>query len=150
STKAASKGAKSTQTAKAVDPASKDAGKLSARAKRAAAEQQRQRQQQIILGVVAAAIVIGVVVLIGSTLLPKAGASSVTIPPEATTRYADFVSQNMVGKTSDGYPYLGKVDAPHTIEEIGSLSCPVCLAYHDQTFTNILDEIKAGRAKFIF
>jgi protein-disulfide isomerase len=143
---------KATVKSPASEPASgAPSSKKSARARRAAQEQARQRRQQNLLTIVAVTVLVGVVSFVFYSLRQNAATTaSVTIPPEANTRYADFVSQQMVGTTAEGYQYLGKANATHTVEEIGSLSCPVCQAYHDSTFINILDEIKAGRAKFVF
>src|SRR5579859_4399409 len=152
--KATTKSPSPDQAAKAAQAAGASSGassaKKSARARRAAQEQARQHQQQLILTIVAVGVLAVVIIFVVLSLRQNTTTTNVTIPVEANTRYADFVSQQMVGTTADGYQFLGKPNATHTIEEIGSLSCPVCQAYHDSTFVNILDEIKAGRAKFIF
>src|SRR5579859_4193038 len=108
--------------------------KQSTRARRATQEQARQRQQQMLLGVVAVAVAALGIIVVVVTLRQNTTQANVAIPPAANTRYADFVSQNMQGTTTDGFAYLGKADAPHTVEEIGSLSCPVCQQYHESTF----------------
>ncbi len=120
--------------------------KMSAKERRALHVRQQQRQQQIILGVLAVVLLIGVIAFVVISLQPP----EATIPDGVQTRYADFESQKLMGVTSEGYPFLGAATAPVTIEQFGSFSCPHCLEYHDQVFVNILDEIKAGRAKFVF
>src|SRR5579859_2118189 len=141
----------STKNQPADQAANTPSAKKSARARRAAQEAARQRQQQTLLFIVAIGVLAVVVIFVVLSLRQNTTTTAdVTIPPEANTLYADFASQKMVGTTADGYQFLGKDNATHTIEEIGSLSCPVCQAYHDSTFVNILDEIKAGRAKFVF
>src|SRR6266851_4965301 len=138
--KATTKSPSSDQAAKAAQAAGAPSAKKSARARRAAQEQARQRQQQLLLTIVAVGVLAVVIIFVVLSLRQNTTTTNVTIPAEANTRYADFVSQQMVGTTADGYQYLGKANATHTIEEIGSLSCPVCQAYHDSTFVNILDE----------
>jgi len=148
--KATTKSSSTDQAAKAAQAAGAPSVKKSARARRAAQEQARQRQQQMLLTIVAVGVLAVVVIFVVLSLRQNTTTTNVTIPSEANTRYADFVSQKMVGTTADGFQFLGKADAAHTVEEIGSLSCPVCQSYHGSTFVNILDEIKAGRAKFVF
>jgi protein-disulfide isomerase len=120
--------------------------KQSARERRAMQEKRRQRQQQILLSVVAGALLLGVLLVVFLQTRPV----EASIPPEARTRYQDFAAGKMMGITPDGYPYLGVDNAPSVIEEFGSFSCIVCQGYHGSTFLNLLDEIKAGRLKFIF
>ena len=108
--------------------------------------QQQKRNQQILLTVLAVALLVGVVAAIFIATRPP----EAKIPDEAKTRYTAFASQNMQGFTEEGFPYLGAANAPSTIEEFGSFSCPHCAEYDDQVFTKILDEIQAGRVKFVF
>lgn len=108
--------------------------------------QQQKRNQQILLTVLAVALLVGVVAAIFIATRPP----EAKIPDEVKTRYTVFASQNMQGFTEEGYPYIGAANAPSTIEEFGSFSCPHCAEYDDQVFANILDEIQAGRVKFIF
>jgi len=109
-------------------------------------EKRRQRQQQILLSIVAGALLLGVLLIVFLQTRPV----EASIPPDAKTRYQDFAAQKMMGLTPDGYPYLGVENAPSVMEEFGSFSCSVCLGYHGSTFLNLLDEIKAGRLKFVF
>jgi protein-disulfide isomerase len=120
--------------------------KLSNKERRALQQRQQQRQQQLLLGALAVVLLIGVIAFVVISLQPP----EAVIADGIQARYADFESQKLQGTTPDGYPFLGAANAPVTIEQFGSFSCPHCLEYHDSIFVNILDEIKAGRAKFVF
>ncbi len=115
--------------------------------------QQRQRTQQIMLMVGAVAFL--VVIVIGIFIATRP--ADVTIAADINTRF-DGIS---VGTTSTApmtdvtaypisFPYMGDPNAPVKIEEISSFSCPYCLAYHQNTGGKIVDEIKAGRAQFVY
>ncbi len=119
--------------------------KQSAKERRAMQEKRRQQQQQILLAVVAGVLLIGVIVVVFVSTRPV----EASIPAEAKTRYQDLAAQKMMGVTPDGYPYIGVDNAPVTMEEVASFSCSVCLDFHSSTFLNLLDEIKAGRLKFV-
>jgi protein-disulfide isomerase len=114
--------------------------------RQAARKKQAQRQQQIILAVLAVALLVGVLLIVFLQTRPV----EAIIPDTVMTRYSDFTSKNLVGVTPEGYPYLGAADAPVLMEEIASFSCPFCKAYHDGTVVSILDEIKAGRVKYVY
>src|SRR5262245_36988256 len=118
--------------------------KLSAKQRRALQRQQQQRQQQVILGIVAVAFLLAVIAVV----------ILATRPPDTTittdlTHYQDFETANLQGVTSDGFPYLGAANAPVTMEEFASFACPFCLRFHQEMANNLLDEFKAGRAKYI-
>ncbi len=121
-------------------------GKLSQKALLKRKQQQQQLQTMIVLGI---GIVILAVILIYA-LFPR---STATV---SSGRYANLPTGTTVtGPTSaQAYPYdapyLGNPNAPAKIEEIGSFSCPICLAYHDSVFINLIDEIQAGRLQYIF
>ena len=79
---------------------------------------------------------------------------SVTFPPNLGEQYQAITSgittRGPAGAYPVGFPYLGSPDAPVKIEEIGTYSCSFCLAYHNNIFVKILDEIKAGRVQYIY
>ncbi len=126
----------------------KPSAKQSVKARRAAQQQQQQKQQQLLLTILAIGLLGVVVIFVLVSVLPKS--VNVQVPDVALTRYKDFTDPKLRGVTADGFPYLGAENAPSTIQEIGSFSCPVCFRYHEDVFAKILDEIKAGRAKFVF
>ncbi len=84
--------------------------------------------------------------------------TTATLSP-AVSRYANIPTGiTTIGPASGNagaypapFPYLGAPNAPVKMEEIGSFSCPICMAYHQQVFVPLLlDEIRAGRVQFIF
>ncbi|MHB8625496.1 MAG: DsbA family protein [Aggregatilineales bacterium] len=117
------------------------------------AKQRRQQQQQTQLVILAGLAIVVLVVIVAAVLTNH---STVSANP---SRYANLPSgTTQTGPASNGtsaYPasfaYLGNPNAPVKIEEIGSFSCPICMAYHQQVFVPLLlDEIKSGRLQFIF
>mgnify|MGYP000359705760 FL=1 len=54
------------------------------------------------------------------------------------------------GYTSQGFPRLGRADAPVLIEEFSSYACPHCREFHEGRFVTLLDAIGAGRVQFVF
>ncbi len=110
--------------------------------------QQQKRNQQLLLGILAVAFLIGVVAVLVITI--QANQPQATIASDIKTRYAPFQAQNLQGVTDAGFPYLGAANAPSTLEEFGSFSCPHCAEFHDSIFVNLLDEIQAGRVKVVF
>src|SRR5579859_1099327 len=114
--------------------------------------QQAQQQQRTILFIGAVVFLIVVVVGIFFASRPP----DVTFPADLGSQYADIpTGTTQTGPTPDikypiAFPYLGIPTAPVKIEELASFSCPFCLQYHDDHTTQILDEIKAGRAQYIY
>lgn len=123
--------------------------------RRAQAELQRKQAQQaqrIIVMIGAAALLVAVVVVIVLSSRPADIAFADNV---GAAQYAGIPS----GLTTSGpngvtypvpMPYLGSPTAPVRLEEISSFSCPFCLQYHDDHFSQIVDEIKAGRAQYIY
>jgi protein-disulfide isomerase len=127
--------------------------KQSAKERRALQQQRQERARLILLTIVAVALFVGVVGVIVVTVVnanQSASPEDAYIPPDTLTRYADLEQQKLMGTTPDGFPYLGAENAPVLLEELSSLSCSACLLYHDTVLVNLLDEIKAGRVKFVF
>ena len=117
------------------------------------AKQRRQQQQQIQLIIVGGVAIIALVVIVAAVLTNRSTTSA------NPSRYANLpTGSTQTGPatgTAGTYPasfaYLGNPDAPVKIEEIGSFSCPICMAYHQQVFLPLLlSEIQAGRLEFIF
>jgi protein-disulfide isomerase len=95
-------------------------------------------------------------VVAGLILLLAAGAGAVyyfllmpmdgTIPAGAATRY-DGLEQ---GSTDEGFPRLGRPDAPFIVEEFSSFACSHCRTFHEEQFRDLLDKIAAGRVQFVY
>jgi protein-disulfide isomerase len=117
------------------------------------AKQRRQQQQQIQLVVVAGLAIVVLVVIVAAVLTNH---STVSANPSRYTNLPSGMTQtgpasNGAGAYPASFAYLGNPNAPVKIEEIGSFSCPICLAYHQQVFLPLLlSEIQAGRLQFIF
>ncbi len=120
--------------------------KQSIKERRELQRQRQQRQQQILLAVVAVVLLVGVIAVVFLSTRPV----EAYIPPDALTRYKTLADKKLVGTTPEGFPYLGADNAPTKMEEIASLACIVCKNYHDSVVVSILDEIEAGRLKFVF
>lgn len=68
------------------------------------------------------------------------------IPNDAGTDYATLQK----GYTAEGFPYLGRPNAPVLIEDFSSYSCPHCGDFHKDIFPDLLDKIAAGQVQFVF
>ncbi len=68
------------------------------------------------------------------------------IPDGAGAQYAGLEQ----GFTAQGFPRLGRPDAPVLVENFSSYACPHCTEFHDERFPNLLDEIAAGQVQFVF
>jgi len=119
-----------------------------ARERREQQMQQQKRNQQLLLGVLAVAFLVGVVAVLFITI--QANQPQATVNADIKTRFTDVESKNLQGVTDAGYPYIGAANAPTTLEEFGSFSCPHCAEFHDNIFINLLDEVQAGRVKVVF
>lgn len=53
------------------------------------------------------------------------------------------------GTSEQGFPRLGRADAPVVVEEFSSYACPHCRDFHLERFPDLLDEIAAGQVQFI-
>ena len=120
---------------------------------RAKLVRQREQQQRAVLFIGALAVL--AVIVIGIVIASRP--PDTTLPTDTSGRYAGIP----VGTTSSApnkdvipypvaFPYMGNPNAPVRIEEISSFSCPYCLQYHDGTVVKIVDEIRAGRAQFVY
>lgn len=105
-------------------------------------EQEKQRGQQVyIIGAV-----IGVVVLIAIIFALTSLPTEAPIPEDISQRYSNFMSSS----TDEGYALLGNPDAPVTVREYSSFSCPGCLSFHQSVFPRLLDEIERGEINFVY
>lgn len=67
--------------------------------------------------------------------------------PEGVVDNYEGIEQGM---DANGYPRLGRADAPIVVEEFSSFACPACKQLHDTQFESILDDVRAGYVQVIF
>lgn len=68
------------------------------------------------------------------------------IPAGAGALYADLEQ----GTTAEGYPRLGREDAPVTVEVFSSFACPHCREFSDEWFPVMADEVAAGQVRLVY
>jgi protein-disulfide isomerase len=68
------------------------------------------------------------------------------IPDGVKARYVGLER----GYTDEGFPRLGKPNAPILVEDFSSYSCPHCRHFHEKQLLDLLDEIAAGEIQFVF
>jgi len=103
-------------------------------------QRRRQRQQLIVVAIVIVAVVIGLL------LIQRAQPAEAPIPEESLTRYEGIQR----GTDNNGFPRLGDPDAPVSVVEYSSFSCPSCRVVHDEVFPGILDRVRDGRVSFTY
>lgn len=52
--------------------------------------------------------------------------------------------------TADGMPVLGDPSAPVEVVYYGSFSCPFCMDFHENTWSTLIDRVRAGDARLIY
>ena len=67
------------------------------------------------------------------------------IPAGAGAEYAGLPD----GYTDQGFPRLGKPDAPIVVEEFLSFACPHCREFHEQWFPDLLSQIASGQVEYV-
>lgn len=67
------------------------------------------------------------------------------VPDDAGTAYAALEQ----GTTSEGFPRLGRADAPILVEEFSSYACSHCREFHDTWMPTLLRSIEAGQVQFV-
>lgn len=115
-------------------------GKSAKERKEERKQEERRSQQLIIAAVVAVAVVFGGIIFALNSV-----PAEVVLPTELD-RYDRF----MTSTTAEGYPILGNPDAPVTVREYSSFSCPGCAQFHDTTFPQLLPLIAEGAIQFVF
>lgn len=104
-------------------------------------QQEKQRgQQKIIIGVVAVLVLFAAIIFV-LRFLPSEAAL-----PTSLDRYDDF----MTSQTNEGYALLGNPNAPVTVREFSSFSCPGCMDFHRNVFPALLPAIEAGAINFVY
>jgi protein-disulfide isomerase len=127
---------------KPVSTTSAASSKKSVKERQAAARKKQQQQQTILFGIVAVAVLAVVAIVIVVNTQPV----EATIDDSIKTAYADIPT----GVTADGYYFIGAENAPTTMEEFSSFSCPACLNYHNSVFKGLMDKFKDGSLKFVY
>lgn len=109
---------------------------------RQAREKQRRRNQQrnIAIGVVLVAVIVLMLLIISNT------PTEAPIPEGVAERYEGIEK----GVSEEGYPMLGDPDAPVSVVEYSSFSCPTCAEVHDNAFPGILERVEAGQASVTY
>lgn len=67
------------------------------------------------------------------------------VPDDVGARYAGLER----GVTEQGFPRLGRADAPVLFEDFSSYACSHCGAFFEDELPGLLDAIEAGRAQFV-
>lgn len=104
-------------------------------------QQEKRRGQQVYIIGGVAIIVIFAAIVFALTSLP----AEAPLPDDL-----DEFDRFITGTTDEGYPRLGNPDAPVTVREFSSFSCPGCMDFHRTTFPGLLDDIEAGRISFVY
>lgn len=54
------------------------------------------------------------------------------------------------GYSADGFPMIGREDAPVKLVEISSFSCPFCATFHEEVLPGIVELVAAGDVSFTY
>ena len=81
------------------------------------------------------------VILSGAAMAQEAAAEAATTEAEAETAESPAVEEM----------FIGSIDAPVTVIEYGSYTCPHCANFHENQYQSLkTDYIDTGKVKFIF
>jgi protein-disulfide isomerase len=103
-------------------------------------EQRRSQRSLWIAGIVVIAVVVLAFVVV--SMQP----TEAYIPEDLSAKY-DGLQRSV---STEGYPRLGDPDAPVTVIEYASFSCPGCEAFHASSFDAILDRVQTGQILFTY
>ena len=110
------------------------------------ARQRRQKQRRQNRGLLLVAAVVIIAVLAAAVLIVSNQPVDAFVPQGLENRYKDMPRSLSV----DGYPQLGSQDAPVTVEEYASFSCPGCQAFHSEALDDILERVRRGQVLFTY
>jgi len=110
-------------------------------ARRRRQRQRRQNQRLLLLAGIVVLALLSITVVIVSNQPADAH-----IPPDLSQRY-EGITRSF---SPEGFPRLGDVDAPVTVEEYSSFSCPGCETFHSQSFEALLEPVRAGQVLFTY
>ena len=105
-------------------------------------KKRKQQQRQLIL----ISIAVIVIVMVGLIVLTSQPLSDVFIPEDVDTRYERIDR----GYTDEGFPRLGSSEAPVSVVEFASFSCPGCFQFHQQVFPDLIENIRRGEIEFVY
>lgn len=100
----------------------------------------RSRQQMLIIGAI---VLVGVIAAVGATTYLG---RQVSLPEGVSAAYTGLEQ----GFTSEGYPRLGRADAPIVVEDFSSFACPHCETLHESQIKSLLDSVADGHVQIIF
>lgn len=103
-------------------------------------QQQRNRQLLIVGGIITVVVVLALLVVVSN--LP----SDAPIDDDVVDRYENYIT----GTTPEGYYRLGNPEAPVTVVEYSSFSCPGCENFHRTSFDDLLAPIQNGQMSFVY
>lgn len=101
----------------------------------------RRRRVPIWLLILVGALVIGLGAGAMYLMLPL----DAPLPADVGARYERLER----GTTAQGFPRLGRADAPVVIEDFSSYACPHCGTFFDDELPRLFEAIAAGRAQFV-
>lgn len=104
-------------------------------------QQQRQNKQRLIIVGIVIVAVLAIALIVVSNQPVEA-----LIPAGLDERYDDLDRS----LSQEGYPRIGDPDAPVTVREFASFSCPGCEAFHETSFESILDRVRIGQVLFVY
>ena len=120
------------------------AKKTSSRTRAARQRRQRQRRQSrstlLIAAIVAVAVVAIAVIVVANQPVEA------HILDDLSAAYAGIARSY----SRDGYPQLGEIEAPVTLEEYASFACPGCQQFHEDSLGSILERVRAGQVLFTY
>jgi protein-disulfide isomerase len=105
-------------------------------------EEQKKRQRQLTF-LIGAGVVVAVFVVLLVLLNQPAEAP---IPDYSAARYEGIPQST----TDQGFPVLGKADAPVEVIEYSSFDCPHCRDFHEQALPSLIDRVRAGEIKITY
>lgn len=120
------------------------AKKTSSRTRAARQRRQRQRRQSrssLLIAAIVAVAVIAIAVIVVANQPVEAH-----IPDDLSTAYEGIARSY----SRDGYPQLGEIEAPVTLEEYASFACPGCQQFHEDSLESVLERVRAGQALFTY
>lgn len=107
------------------------------------AREQQQRRQRVITMVVLA---VSVIVVGGALWFIANQPAEAPLPDGTLERYADLRQ----GRTDQGFPRLGELNARLQLEEYASFDCASCALFREQAIATLIDYVRAGDVSYTF
>lgn len=118
--------------------------KKRSRTREARQRRRKQRQQNKRLLVLAAIVVVA---LVGIAVFVVSNQPVEAFMPDDLSQRYESIQRSY---SPDGYPRLGDPDAPVTVEEYASFSCPGCETLHSNSLDALLERVRDGQALFTY